>query len=136
MAPPKPVNPIMEAVKRSMECSVNREHQKLKRGLNAMATIGSTAPFVGLFGTVIGIIHTFTGGSLPPDQWLSMRASGIAEALITTSLGLLVAVPAVWAFNYYTVAMEAFDMEMDHSVDAISTYLSGVQAAQRDRCSG
>ena len=120
---------IMEAVRRSMECSVSRTHQELKRGLNAMATIGSTAPFVGLFGTVIGIMHTFgQGGSGTPDAWLSWRAGGIAEALVTTSLGLLVAVPAVWAFNYYTTKLEAFDLEMNHSLDAISTYLSGFQA--------
>lgn len=72
MTPKKaPKNPVMEAVKRSMECSVNREHQKLKQGLNAMATIGSTAPFVGLFGTVIGIIHTFRiTVSGEPARWL------------------------------------------------------------------
>jgi biopolymer transport protein ExbB/TolQ len=124
---------IMEAVRRSMECSVSRTHQELKRGLNAMATIGSTAPFVGLFGTVIGIMHTFgQGGSGTPDAWLSWRAGGIAEALVTTSLGLLVAVPAVWAFNYYTTKLEAFDLEMNHSLDAISTYLSGFQAMKRN----
>jgi biopolymer transport protein TolQ len=124
---------IMEAVKRSMECSVSRNHQELKQGLNAMATIGSTAPFVGLFGTVIGIMHTFgQGGSGTPDAWLSWRAGGIAEALVTTSLGLLVAVPAVWAFNYYTTKLEAFDLEMNHSLDAISTYLSGFQAMKRN----
>jgi len=124
---------IMEAATRSMECSVNRTHEQLRRGLNAMATIGSTAPFVGLFGTVIGIMHTFgQGGSGTPDGWLSWRAGGIAEALVTTSLGLLVAVPAVWGFNYFSTKLEAFDLEMNSSVDAISTYLSGFQAMKRN----
>jgi biopolymer transport protein ExbB/biopolymer transport protein TolQ len=123
----------MEAVKRSMECSISRTHQELKRGLNALATIGSTAPFVGLFGTVIGIMHTFgQGGSGTPDAWLSWRAGGIAEALVTTSLGLLVAVPAVWAFNYFSTKLEAFDLEMNYSLDAISTYLSGFQTVNRN----
>lgn len=124
---------ILEATTRSMECSVSRTHEQLRRGLNGLATIGSTAPFVGLFGTVIGIMHTFgAGGSNTPDGWLSWRAGGIAEALVTTSLGLLVAVPAVWAFNYFTTKLEAFDLEMNNSVDAISMYLSGFQAAKRN----
>lgn len=126
-------NRTMEAVNRSMECSITRTHQRLKRGLNALATIGSTAPFVGLFGTVIGIMHTFErGGSGPPDAWLSWQAGGISEALVTTSLGLLVAVPAVWAYNYYTTQLETFDLEMNQSLDAIETYLSGFQAMKRN----
>jgi len=130
-------NRTMEAVNRSMECSITRTHQDLKQGLNALATIGSTAPFVGLFGTVIGIIHTFTlSGSSAPANWLSYRAAGIAEALITTSLGLLVAVPAVWAFNYCTAKLEALDLEMNQSLDFVSTYLSGFQAMERDRRTG
>src|SRR5580693_6155367 len=128
-----PEGRIMEAVQRSMECSVSSAHQELRQGLNALATIGSTAPFVGLFGTVIGIMHTFgQGGSNTTDGWLSGRAGGIAEALVTTSLGLLVAVPAVWAFNYFTTKLDALDLEMNHSVDAISTYLSGFQAVKRN----
>lgn len=128
---------IMEAVRRSMECSVSRTHEELRQGLNVMATIGSTAPFVGLFGTVIGIMHTFSkGGSAPPDYWLSGQAGGIAEALVTTSLGLLVAVPAVWAYNYYSTQLEAFDLEMNRSVDAMAAYLSGFQAMNRDRRTG
>lgn len=125
---------VSQIVRCSMECSVSRTHQELKRGLNALATIGSTAPFVGLFGTVIGIMHTFSvGGSAPPDYWLSLRAAGIAEALITTSLGLLVAVPAVWAFNYFSTKLETYDLEMSHSVDAVSTYLAGLYETRRNR---
>jgi biopolymer transport protein ExbB/TolQ len=128
-----PDNKILEAAKRSMDCAVNDTHGKLKRGLNGLATIGSTAPFVGLFGTVLGIINSFRGYSGERSGLMSMEAGGISEALITTGLGLLVAVPAVWAYNYFTNRMESFDMEMDHSVDAIATYLSGLQAAKRNR---
>ena len=123
---------ILEAVSRSMECSITRTHQKLKRGLNALATIGSTAPFVGLFGTVIGIIHAFDVSG-ERSAFMGMIAGGISEALVTTSLGLLVAVPAVWAYNYFTNKLEAFDLEMNNAVDATSTYLSGFQAMKRTR---
>ena len=124
---------IMEAVTRSMECSISLTHQKLKQRLNALATIGSTAPFVGLFGTVIGIMNGFRGIDMERSAALGMIAGGISEALVTTSLGLLVAVPAVWAFNYFTSRLEAFDLEMNNSLDAISTYLSGFQAMKRER---
>ena len=125
---------IMEASVRSMECSANRMRGQLKRGLNGLATIGSTAPFVGLFGTVIGIINSFRGYTgITPAGLLSITAGGISEALITTGLGLLVAVPTVWAYNYFSNQLERFDMEMNHSIDAISTYLSGYQAMKRNR---
>ena len=123
---------IAEAARRSMECSISRTHQKLKRGLNALATIGSTAPFVGLFGTVIGLIHGFDGSG-ERSAVMGMIAGGISEALVTTGLGLLVAIPAVFAYNYFTSRLEAFDLEMNNSVDAISTYLSGFQALKRTR---
>lgn len=122
---------VMEAAVRSMEISVNQMRGQLRRRLNALATIGSTAPFVGLFGTVIGIVNAFTGINMQKGTGLAVVGPGIAEALVTTSLGLLVAVPSVWAYNYFTNKLESFDLEMNHSVDAISTYLSGLQAAQR-----
>ncbi len=125
-------NRTMEAVNRSMECSITRTHQELKKGLNALATIGSTAPFVGLLGTVIGIMNSFRGSG-ERSTVMGLVAGGIAEALVTTSLGLLVAVPAVWAYNYYTTKLETFDLEMNQSLDAIETYLSGFQATKRTR---
>ena len=129
-------NRTMEAVNRSMECSITRTHQELKRGLNGIATIGSTAPFVGLFGTVIGIMNSFRGCACEKSAYMGALSGGIAEALVTTSLGLLVAVPAVWAFNYYTTQLETFDLEMNQSLEFISTYLSGFQAMKRDRRTG
>ena len=124
---------IMEATVRSMESSANLTHARLKRGLNALATIGSTAPFVGLFGTVIGIMNSFRGTTAERSTYIGMVSGGISEALVTTSLGLLVAVPAVWAYNYFSTKLESFDLEMNSSVDAISTYLSGFQAMKRNR---
>jgi biopolymer transport protein ExbB/TolQ len=124
---------IIEAAMRSMESSANLKHQQLKQGLNALATIGATAPFVGLFGTVIGIINSFRATTAVRLTHIGAVSGGISEALVTTGLGLLVAVPAVWAYNYFRTQLELLDIEMDISVDAISTYLSGFQAMKRNR---
>jgi biopolymer transport protein ExbB/biopolymer transport protein TolQ len=94
----------------------------MKRGLSGLATIGSTAPFVGLFGTVVGIINAFKGIESTKATGLSAVAGGISEALVTTALGLLVAVPAVWAYNYFTNKVEAFDVEMDNSSMELVNY--------------
>ena len=123
---------ILAVAIHSMECSANRTHEQLKQGLNGLATIGATAPFVGLFGTVIGIMNCFRGSAATPSTILSATAGGISEALITTGLGLLVAVPSVWAYNYFTCRMELFDVEMNSSVDEISAYLSEFQEMHRD----
>src|SRR5271157_1358282 len=112
----------IEASKRALERSEAIVHAELKRGVSALATIGSTAPFVGLFGTVVGIINAFKGISAQKVTGLSAVAGGIAEALVTTALGLLVAVPAVWTFNYFTNRVEAFDVEMDNSSMELINY--------------
>lgn len=124
---------ILEMATRSMECSTNRMHEQLKRGLSGLATVGATAPFVGLFGTVIGIINSFKGFSATRAMVISATAGGISEALVTTGLGLLVAVPSVWAYNYFASKLELFDLQMKSSVDAILAYLSEFQTAQRNR---
>lgn len=124
---------IMEAARRSMESSANLTHSQLKRGLNALATIGATAPFVGLFGTVIGIMNSFRGTTPVNLTHFGAVSGGISEALVTTSLGLLVAVPAVWAYNYFRTRLELPDIEMNISIDAVWTYLSGFQAMKRNR---
>ncbi|HXJ17715.1 MAG TPA: MotA/TolQ/ExbB proton channel family protein [Candidatus Polarisedimenticolia bacterium] len=113
---------VIEAAKRGLERSVAIVHAEMKRGLSGLATIGSTAPFVGLFGTVMGIINAFKGISASKLTGLSAVAGGIAEALVTTALGLLVAVPAVWTFNYFTNRVEAFDVEMDNSSMELINY--------------
>jgi len=113
---------VIAAAQRGLERSVAIVHAEMKRGLSALATIGSTAPFVGLFGTVVGIINAFKGIQAEKATGLSAVAGGIAEALITTAFGLLVAVPAVWAYNYFTNKVEAFDVEMDNSSMELVNY--------------
>jgi biopolymer transport protein ExbB/biopolymer transport protein TolQ len=93
-----------------------------KRGLGGLATIGSTAPFVGLIGTVVGILNAFKGISQEKATGLAAVAGGIAEALVTTAMGLLVAIPAVMMFNYLTGRVEAFDVEMDNSSSELVDY--------------
>ena len=113
---------VIEAAKRGLERSVAIVHAEMKRGLSGLATIGSTAPFVGLFGTVLGIINAFKGIASSKATGLSAVAGGISEALLTTALGLFVAVPAVWTFNYFTNKVEAFDVEMDNSSMELINY--------------
>jgi biopolymer transport protein ExbB len=97
-------------------------HAELKRGVSGLATIGSTAPFVGLFGTVVGIINAFKGISTEKSTGLGAVAGGISEALVTTAIGLFVAIPAVWMFNYFTNKIEAFDVEMGNSSSELIDY--------------
>jgi biopolymer transport protein ExbB/biopolymer transport protein TolQ len=112
----------IEASKRALERTEAIVHAELKRGLGGLATIGSTAPFVGLFGTVMGILNAFTGISKEKATGLAAVAGGIAEALVTTAIGLLVAIPAVMMFNYLTGRVEAFDVEMDNSSSELIDY--------------
>src|SRR5579859_6032795 len=112
----------IEASKRALERAEAIVHAELKRGLGGLATIGSTAPFVGLFGTVIGILNAFKKISEQKATGLGAVAGGIAEALVTTAIGLFVAIPAVWMFNYFTNKVEAFDVEMDNSSSELIDY--------------
>jgi biopolymer transport protein ExbB len=112
----------IEASKRALERTEAIVHAELKRGLGGLATIGSTAPFVGLFGTVMGILNAFTGIANTKATGLAAVAGGISEALVTTAIGLLVAIPAVMMFNYLTGRVEAFDVEMDNSSSELIDY--------------
>jgi biopolymer transport protein ExbB/TolQ len=113
----------IEASRRALDRSAAIVHAELERGLSGLATIGSTAPFVGLLGTVIGIIDAFR--KMQERQGatgLSVVAGGISEALVTTALGLTVAIPAVMMFNYFTTKIKAFDVEMDNSSSELVDY--------------
>ena len=112
----------IEASKRALERASSIVHAELKRGLSVLATTGATAPFVGLFGTVLGIIDAFVGISAQKMTGIGAVAGGIAEALVTTAIGLLVAVPSVWLYNYFSGKMEAFDVEMDNSSSELIDY--------------
>jgi len=88
---------------------------QLKRGLGFLATIGSTAPFVGLFGTVVGIINAFRGIAATGSGGMAAVSGGIAEALVATALGIFVAIPAVVAFNLFTGRLEGFQVEINRA---------------------
>jgi len=112
----------IEASKRALERAEAIVHAELKRGISSLATIGSSSPFVGLLGTVLGIINAFKGISTEKSTGLGAVAGGISEALVTTAVGLFVAIPAVWAFNYFTNRVEAFDVEMGNSSSELVDY--------------
>src|ERR1051326_3246047 len=110
---------------------------EMKKGLGNLATISTTAPFVGLFGTVAGIIHAFQGMALTGSGGLGAVSAGIAEALVTTAFGLFVAIPAVWLYNYFLNKVDRFQVEMSNSSSQLIDYFiknearARVQAAAR-----
>lgn len=112
----------IESSKRALERAEAIVHAKLKRGLGGLATIGSTAPFIGLFGTVVGILNAFQQIATQKTSGIGAVAGGISEALVTTAFGLLVAIPAVMTFNYFTNKVESFDVEMDNSSSELIDY--------------
>lgn len=123
----------VEASKRALERAEAIVHAELKRGVSALATIGSSAPFVGLFGTVVGIINAFKTMAAEKSPGIGAIAGGISEALVTTAFGLLVAVPAVWMFNYFSGRLEAFDVEMGNSSSELVDYFLKRSQAIRAR---
>jgi len=122
---------ITEASKRACERAAAITHEELKRGTNALATIGSTAPFVGLNGTTVGIINAFQGMSEAEGAGIGAVAGGISEALVTTAFGLFVAVPAVWFFNYFVSRIEGLTVEMDNSSSELIDYFIKRRALSR-----
>jgi biopolymer transport protein ExbB/biopolymer transport protein TolQ len=111
----------IEASRQGMDRTAMITIAELKENLGVLATIGATAPFVGLFGTVIGIIHAFQKMATSGGGIASVSA-GIAEALITTAFGLFVAIPAVWAYNYFQNRIDRFTVEMSNSGSEMSIY--------------
>jgi biopolymer transport protein ExbB/TolQ len=105
----------LELVASALRDSISETLIQLKRGLGFLATIGSTAPFVGLFGTVVGIINAFRSIAATGSGGMSVVSGGIAEALVSTALGIFVAIPAVVAFNHFTGKMETFHVEMNRA---------------------
>ena len=115
---------MMEAAHRAIERATAVNLSDLKRGLSGLATIGATAPFVGLFGTVVGIINAFQGMALTGSGGIGAVSAGISEALVATAFGLFVAVPAVWSYNYFTTKVEGFTVEMDNSASELIDYMA------------
>lgn len=125
---------IVSAVGRSLDRAVSLTAAEMKKGTGGLATIGSSAPFIGLFGTVVGIINAFTGIALSGSGGLAAVSAGIAEALITTAFGIFVAVPAVMAFNYFTTRLERFQIEMSNSsAELMDFFLKRLEAANAKR---
>jgi biopolymer transport protein ExbB/TolQ len=96
---------------------------ELKKGMGILATVGATAPFVGLLGTTMGVVNAFTGMALTGSGGLAAISAGIAEALITTAFGLGVAIPAVWLFNYFTTRIENITVEMTYTSKELVDFL-------------
>lgn len=117
----------INSAERAVERNMLVEIVSLKRGLAILATVGSTSPFVGLLGTVFGIINAFAGMGAAGSSGIQAIAVGIAEALIATGFGLLVAIPAVWAFNYFQTKIDNLTSEMTYvSKEMIDYLIKGV----------
>lgn len=113
------INSTERAIEREMLMTL----VKLKRGLAVLATVGATAPFVGLLGTTMGIVNAFTGMAASGSGGIASISAGVAEALITTAFGLLVAIPAVWAYNYFQTKNDNLAAEMTYSAKEMVDYL-------------
>ena len=123
---PKNADAATESVARALERQASREVQTLKRGLGLLATVGSTAPFVGLLGTVMGIVTAFQKMAESGSGGLGTVSAGIAEALVTTAFGLLVAIPAVMGFNFLQSWVDGRAVDIAESsnefLDAVSRH--------------
>ena len=106
---------VVEAATRAVERATLLTTSDLKRGIGSLATIATITPFIGLFGTVIGIINAFHGMALTGSGGIGAVSAGIAEALVATAFGLGVAIPAAWMFNYFTQQLERLQIEMSNS---------------------
>ncbi|MEM7570595.1 MAG: protein TolQ [Pseudomonadota bacterium] len=108
----------------TMRVTVQREMQRLEKGLGFLATVGSVAPFIGLFGTVWGIMNAFTSIAASQNTSLAVVAPGIAEALFATALGLVAAIPAVTAYNKFSADLDRYGQRLDGFCDELSAIFS------------
>jgi biopolymer transport protein ExbB len=113
---------MVDTVRRAIQRATALTANDLKKGIPSLATIGATAPFVGLLGTVIGVIVAFVGIASTGSGGIGAVSAGIAEALVETALGLFVAIPAVWFYNYLSNRLEYFNVEMDNSSSEMVDY--------------
>lgn len=115
---------LRQRVERAMSVAISREMVRLERGMTFLATVGSTAPFIGLFGTVWGIMNSFTSIAHSNNTSLAVVAPGISEALFVTALGLVAAIPAVVAYNGYSSRLQRYAGRLDAFVTEFSAILS------------
>lgn len=113
---------VVDSGKRAIERETLMTTADMKKGLGNLATISTTAPFIGLFGTVVGIINSFRGMAASGSGGIGAVSAGIAEALAATALGLAVAIPAVWLYNYFQNKIERFSVEMSNASSELVDY--------------
>ena len=113
---------LVDSVRRAIQRAAALTSADLKKGLGILATIGSTAVFVGLLATTLGVINAFQGIAQTGSGGLGAVSGGISEALVGTAIGLFVAIPAVWFYNYLTGRIEYFNVEMDNSSSELVDY--------------
>ena len=129
---------VIEASRRSMRVAMMREEERLERHLAFLASVGSTSPYIGLFGTVWGIMHSFRGLANATQATLATVAPGISEALVATAMGLFAAIPAVLAYNRFASKVEVFSNRYDTFLDEFSSilYRQAYALRARDRKAG
>ena len=113
---------VVDSVRRSIQRATALTSSDLKKGMGILATIGSTAVFVGLLATTLGVINAFQGIAATGSGGLGAVSGGISEALVGTAIGLFVAIPAVWFYNHLTGRLEYFTVEMDNSSSELVDY--------------
>jgi biopolymer transport protein ExbB/TolQ len=116
------------SVQRLIDLNSLEQLANYRRGLGILATIGATAPFVGLLGTTMGVVNAFTGMSAGGSGGLATITAGIAEALITTAFGLFVALPAVWMYNYFINRIDYISMEITYATKEFVDFLLRYEA--------
>lgn len=114
---------IMQNVQRSMRVAMSREEERLETHLSFLATVGSTSPYIGLFGTVWGIMNAFRGLATVQQASLAIVAPGISEALVATAMGLFAAIPAVIAYNRFSAQVEIIVKRCEAFIDEFSSIL-------------
>lgn len=124
---------VLEGSRRAMRVAMLREEERLERHLAFLASVGSTSPYIGLFGTVWGIMHSFRGLANATQATLATVAPGISEALVATAMGLFAAIPAVLAYNRFASKVEVFSNRYDTFVDEFSSILYRQAYALRSR---
>jgi len=127
---------LLEGARRSMRVAMLREEERLEKHLPFLATVGSTSPYIGLFGTVWGIMHSFRGLANTSQATLATVAPGISEALVATAMGLFAAIPAVMAYNRFASRVDVFGKRYDTFVDEFSSILGRQAYALRSRQRG
>ena len=115
---------LLEGAQRAMRVASTREVDRLEQSLEFLANVGSISPYVGLFGTVWGIMIAFQGLANVKEATIAMVAPGISEALIATAMGLFAAIPAVWAYNRYSTKLERITLRYDNFVEEFSSILA------------